>query len=58
MRDLVCETRLSPENLVLPVFFDENLDRPRATESMPDVPTWALKDYEEIAGGIEGLMTA
>ena len=54
MRDLVCETRLSPENLVLPVFFDENLDRPRATESMPDVPTWALKDYEEIAGGIEG----
>ncbi len=53
MRNLVCETRLHPDNFILPVFFDENLKKARETPSMPDVPTWPLKGYEKIAGDIE-----
>jgi len=53
IRNLVCETRLHPDNFILPIFFDENLDKPRATPSMPDVQTWPLKSYEDIANGIQ-----
>ncbi len=53
IRDLVRETRLDPSNFILPVFFDENLDKDRMTASMPDIPTHPLKGYEGIANKIE-----
>ena len=39
IRDLVRETRLDPANFILPVFFDETLDKDRLTDSMPGLPT-------------------
>ncbi len=54
MRNLVCETRLHPDELILPVFFDANLDKEKTTDSMPGIPTHPLKGYEEIANGIQG----
>lgn len=54
MRNLVCETRLHPDELILPVFFDANLDKEKMTDSMPGIPTHPLKGYEEIANGIQG----
>lgn len=53
MRNLVCETRLHPDELVLPVFFDANIDRVKTTDSMPGVPTHPLAGYEEMASGIQ-----
>lgn len=53
MRDLVCETRVHPDELVLPVFFDANIDAEKYTESMPGVPTHPLGGYESIASGIQ-----
>ncbi len=52
MRNLVCETRLHPDELILPVFFDANLDKEKMTDSMPGIPTHPLKGYEGIANGI------
>ena len=54
MRDLVCETRLHPDQLILPIFFDANLDKVKTTGSMPGVPTYPLKGYEDIASDIQG----
>ena len=54
MRDLVCETRLHPDQLILPIFFDANLDKVKITGSMPGVPTYPLKGYEDIASDIQG----
>lgn len=53
MRDLVCETRVHPDELVLPVFFDANIDAEKYTASMPGVPTHPLGGYEGIASGIQ-----
>lgn len=53
IRNLVRETRLDPANFILPMFFDENLEKDRMTDSMPGIPTHPLKDYEAIANGIE-----
>ncbi len=53
MRNLVAETRLHPDNLVLPIFFDTNLDRIKTTDSMPGVETYPLFGYEGIAGDIQ-----
>ena len=53
MRDLVAETRLDPAELVLPLFFDANLDEPRTTDSMPGVVTYPLSGYMDIAEEIE-----
>lgn len=53
MRDLVCETRLHPDELVLPVFFDANIDSVKTTDSMPGVPTYPLNGYDGIASGIQ-----
>ena len=54
MRNLVCETRLHPDELILPMFFDANLDKEKMTDSMPGIPTHPLKGYEGIANGIQG----
>ncbi len=53
IRDLVAETRLDPAELVLPVFFDANIDKPKATDSMPGVMTYPLSGFPEIAREIE-----
>lgn len=53
MRDLVRETRLDPSNFILPMFFDETLEKDRYTDSMPGIPTHPLSGYEETANGIE-----
>ena len=53
IRDLVRETRLDPTNFILPVFFDETLDKDRLTDSMPGIPTHPLKGYDGIASKIE-----
>ncbi|MCQ2078940.1 MAG: porphobilinogen synthase [archaeon] len=53
MRDLVRETRLDPSNFILPMFFDENLEKDRMTASMPDIPTHPLSGYEDMANKIE-----
>lgn len=53
MRNLVAETRLHPDELVLPIFFDANIDSVKLTDSMPGVPTYPLKGYDGIASGIQ-----
>ncbi len=53
IRDLVRETELSPSDLILPVFFDENLKTQKMTDSMPNVPTYPLSGYDKIASEIE-----
>lgn len=53
MRDLVCETRLHPDELVLPVFFDANIDAVKTTDSMPGIPTHPLSGYDAMASKIQ-----
>lgn len=52
MRNLLSETRLHPDELILPIFFDERLTDIKTTESMPGVKTFPLKGYEDIGNGI------
>jgi len=49
IRRMVAETRLHPDDLVLPLFFDESLDSVRYTDSMPGVPTYPVKDAGKVA---------
>lgn len=53
MRNLVCETRLHPDELVLPVFFDTNIDAVKTTDSMPGIPTHPLSGYDAMASKIQ-----
>ena len=53
MRNLVCETRLHPDELVLPVFFDANIDAVKTTDSMPGIPTHHLSGYDAMASKIQ-----
>lgn len=53
MRDLTTETRLHADEFVLPLFFDENIDKVKTTESMPGVKTYPLSGYKEIASGLQ-----
>ncbi|MCL2149017.1 MAG: porphobilinogen synthase [Methanomassiliicoccaceae archaeon] len=46
---MLTETRLHPDDFVLPVFFDESLDSVRFTGSMPGVPTYPLGDAPKVA---------
>jgi porphobilinogen synthase len=46
---MLTETRLHPDDLVLPLFFNEALDSVRYTGSMPGVPTYPLSDAEKVA---------
>lgn len=52
MRNLLSETRLHPDDLILPIFFDERLSDVKTTESMPGVKTFPLKGYENITNDI------
>lgn len=53
MRDLTAETRLHPDEFVLPIFFDEGISELKVTESMPGVKTFPLCGYDGIANGIQ-----
>ncbi len=53
IRNLVAETRLHPDNFILPIFFDENISDIKVTDSMPGVKTFPLKGYDAIASGIQ-----
>lgn len=53
IRNLISETRVHPDQLILPLFFDKRISSDKITESMPGVITHPLKDYETLANGIE-----
>jgi porphobilinogen synthase len=53
IRNLVAETRLHPDNMILPIFFDENIGSIKKTDSMPDVDTYPLTGYDGIASRIQ-----
>ena len=52
MRDLVSETVLRPCDMILPMFFDENIDKDRPVTSMPGVVNHPLKGYDRIGQDI------
>ena len=52
VEDLVAETVLRPADMILPMFFDENIDRDRPVASMPGVVNHPLKGYGATAQGI------
>ena len=52
IEDMVAETVLTPSDLILPMFFDENIDRDRPIASMPGVVNHPLKGYDTIGQGI------
>ncbi|MDR0509440.1 MAG: porphobilinogen synthase [Candidatus Methanoplasma sp.] len=49
VRNMLTETRLHPDDLVLPLFFDETIDSVKYVDSMPGVPTYPLSKAEEVA---------
>ncbi len=53
MRDLVCETHIHPDELVLPMFFDASISDTKYTDSMPGIPTHPLCGYDSISSGIQ-----
>ncbi|MDR1954742.1 MAG: porphobilinogen synthase, partial [Candidatus Methanoplasma sp.] len=61
MRKMLTETRPHPDDLVLPLFFDESLDKVRYTDSMPGIPTYPLNEAGKVAerihsSGINAVM--
>lgn len=60
MRNLVAETRLHPDEFILPIFFDANISSVKTTDSMPGVRTFPLSGYDGIASDImeSGVSTA
>lgn len=55
MRDMVRETRLSPENFVYPLFVAEGLEHRKAVDSMPGVFQLGLDDLDEEIDEITSL---
>ncbi|MFP4170650.1 MAG: porphobilinogen synthase [Methanomassiliicoccales archaeon] len=53
VRDMVRETRLSPDNLVYPMFVNENIDRPKEIPSMPGVSAVPVEMAGEAAAEAE-----
>ena len=53
IRNLVAETRLHPDEFILPVFFDANISEQKVTDSMPGIKTFPLKGYDKIASDIQ-----
>ena len=54
IEDMVAETVLTPSNLILPIFFDENIDKDRPVASMPGVVNHPMKGYDAIGQDILG----
>ena len=53
IRNLVAETRLHPDEFILPVFFDANISAQKSTDSMPGIKTFPLSGYDKIASDIQ-----
>ena len=53
LRNLTAETRLHPDEFVLPIFFDDNIIKEKTTSSMPGVRTFPLSGYDGIVDGIQ-----
>ncbi|MCL2296251.1 MAG: porphobilinogen synthase [Methanomassiliicoccaceae archaeon] len=49
VRNMLTEVRLHPDDLVLPLFFDESIDSVKYVGSMPGVPTYPLSEAENVA---------
>jgi Delta-aminolevulinic acid dehydratase len=49
IRDMVKETRLHKDDLILPLFFDESLKEIANTGSMPGVPTYPVSMCQTVA---------
>jgi porphobilinogen synthase len=54
MRNLVRETRLGPQDFVLPLFISEKIKQARAIESMPGVSQFAIGEIAREAGRAHG----
>ena len=54
VEDLVAETVLRPADMILPLFFDENIEKDRPVSSMPGVVNHPLSGYDSIGQGILG----
>ena len=55
MRDLVSETQISKQKLIMPVFVDENLKEPKKIDTMPGILRLPLGALEEYFGRLEDL---
>jgi porphobilinogen synthase len=53
LRALVRETRLSPRDLIYPMFFHAGLQEPRAIATMPGIHQWPLREAPRLAKEIE-----
>lgn len=49
IRPLLCETKIHTEHLVMPLFFDEQLDMPAPISSMPGQFRWPIGQAEPLA---------
>lgn len=49
IEDMVAETVLTRSDLILPLFFDENIDKKREVPSMPGVFNYPLKNFKTLA---------
>ncbi|RCV50866.1 porphobilinogen synthase [Marinitenerispora sediminis] len=61
LRRLVAETRVRPEDLILPLFVKEGIDAPRPVSSMPGVVQHTRESlrkaaHEAVEAGVGGLM--
>ena len=54
IEDMVAETVLTPSNMILPLFFDENIDDVKPVKSMPGVVNYPMKGYDVIGQRILG----
>ncbi|MBT0158361.1 porphobilinogen synthase [Candidatus Bathyarchaeota archaeon A05DMB-2] len=43
LRDVMCQVKLDPHNLVYPIFVDENAETPVPIESMPEISRFPLR---------------
>ncbi len=55
MRDLVSETQISKQKLIMPVFVDENIKEPKKIDTMPGILRLPLGSLEEYFGRLEDL---
>lgn len=55
MRDLVSETLISKQKLIMPVFVDENIKEPKKIDTMPGILRLPLGALEEYFGRLEDL---
>ncbi len=53
IEDLVAETTVTSSDLILPLFFDENISVDRPVSSMPGVVNHPLSGYEQVGNAIE-----